>query len=125
MQSISAYLNYGIKVLYNGQAQMMKDANGKTIYGFIENIEPYSYGGIDYYKASDGKSISLGGITFNGFITVGAGDAYYNLGGNYSELTFVAYCGNTHTLVFKGDNDTLIKALRSKAERCRQPIRWT
>lgn len=159
MQSISAYLNYGIKVLYNGQAQTLKDANGNTIYpisyngttyvpiravsnmmgipvewdaasnsvvlgtnpegtDFIENLKPYSSSDVDLCKASDGNPISLGGITFNSYILLGCGDlwndgiyAYYNLGGNYTELTFQAYSGSNRTIVFTGDNDTLLKTI--------------
>lgn len=41
MQAISAYLNSGIKILYNGQTQTMTDANGNTVY-------PISYNGTTY-----------------------------------------------------------------------------
>lgn len=41
MQAISAYLNSGIRILYNGQAQTMKDAKGNTVY-------PISYNGTTY-----------------------------------------------------------------------------
>ena len=41
LQSISAYLNYGITVKYNGQEQQMYDANGQRVY-------PISYNGTTY-----------------------------------------------------------------------------
>lgn len=164
MQSISAYLNYGIKVLYNGQTQTMKDAQGNTVYpisyngttyvpiravsnmmgipvewdatsnsvvlgtnpegtDFIENLKPYSSSDVERCKASDGNPISLGGITFNSYILLGCGDlwndgiyAYYNLSGNYTELTFQAYSGSNRTIVFTGDNDTLLKTIEIKGK---------
>ena len=164
MQAISAYLNYGIKVLYNGQVQTMQDANGKTIYpisyngttyvpiravsnmmgipaewdapsnsvvlginpegtNFVESLKPYSSSDVERCKASDGKPISLGGITFNSYIILGCGDlwsdgiyAYYNLGGNYTELTFQVYSGSDRTIVFTGDNDTLLKTIQTKGD---------
>ncbi len=41
MEAISAYLNRGIKIVYNGQTKTMNDANGKVIY-------PISYNGTTY-----------------------------------------------------------------------------
>ena len=41
LKEISAYLNYGITVQYNGQAQTMNDANGDRVY-------PISYNGTTY-----------------------------------------------------------------------------
>lgn len=164
MQAITAYLNQGIKVQFNGQVQTMKDASNKTIYpisyngttyvpiravsnilgvpvewdaasnsvilgenpkgtDFIENLKPYSSSDVERCKASDGKPISLGGTTFNSYILLGCGDlwndgiyAYYNLGGNYTELTFQAYSGGNRTIVFKGDNDKLIKTIEIKGK---------
>lgn len=162
MQPISAYLNRGITVLFNGQKQTMKDASGNTVYpisyngttyvpiravsnmlgipvewdaaqnavilgtnpagtDFIESIKPYSSSNVNYCKASDGQSISLGGITFNSYIRLEGGGllsdstyANYNLGGKYTELTFQAYCSADRTIVFKGDNDTVIKTIKIK-----------
>lgn len=41
LEAISAYLNPGIKIVYNGQTQSMTDASGKVIY-------PISYNGTTY-----------------------------------------------------------------------------
>ena len=41
LETISAYLNHGIKIVYNGQAQSMTDASGKVVY-------PISYNGTTY-----------------------------------------------------------------------------
>lgn len=41
LETISAYLNYGITIKYNGEEQMLKDANGSRVY-------PITYNGTTY-----------------------------------------------------------------------------
>lgn len=98
-------------------------AAGSKALDFINDLAPYQSDGVGFQivKTSDRQTMNIGGVACDHWLRLydslrGSAEAYYNLGGAYTALTFSGYYDHngTVTVDFYGDNDVLLTTVSLK-----------
>lgn len=83
---------------------------------FIEELKPYEKGYYGVNRITNNNFIDIVGKKYDHFINYSGGYAYYNLGGQYTQLRFKAYSSNDTVITFFGDNDALLSKIIVKGK---------